>query len=129
VLARARLAHEKSPTHAFLHRLRGDESVVERCAYCDFSVSAAARVGAAGLRGARVRPAEANDDRATARVPAALTRPEIGSGTGRPRILRPRPMSRPRTIDSPTQQAMAIRMASAVATTSSPDRGIAKGLI
>jgi hypothetical protein len=82
----------------------------------------AARGGAAGVRGARVRAA--NEDRPSARIRAASTRRGSGysTGTGRPRILRPRPTSRPRTTDNPNQQAMPIRMGSAVATTSSPDR-------
>jgi hypothetical protein len=82
---------------------------------CGLSACQRARAGAAGVRGARVRPADANDDRTTARVPAALTRSGIGSGTDRRRILKPRPTSGPRTIDRPTQQAMAIRMASSEA--------------
>jgi hypothetical protein len=40
VLARARRARDKSPMEEFLQRIRGAESVVERCAYCDFTVSA-----------------------------------------------------------------------------------------
>jgi hypothetical protein len=79
---------------------------------------------AAGVRGARGRVAEAIEERPSDRVPAALTRPGISFGAARPRTLRPRPTIRPSTIDSPTQQAMAMRIASDVVPRSSPDRVI-----
>ena len=76
-----------------------------------------ARAGAAGVRGARMRAAQANEDRPSARAPPALTRvPRIAVGTGRLRILSARPTTKPRTIDSPTQQAMTTRRTSGMAT-------------
>lgn len=59
-----------------------------------------------------MRAAEADEDRTAARVPAALTRSGFGSDTDRPSILKARPRSRLRVIDTPTQQAMARRMTS-----------------